>query len=73
VALRPAVKERVAKALRLLVDDPRHPSLRLKKMQGSGGIWEVRVDLHHRVTLEIGEGYYLLRNVGKHDETLDRP
>jgi hypothetical protein len=31
------------------------------------------VDRSHRLTLEIAEGCCLLRNVGKHDETLERP
>ena len=36
-------------------------------------IWEARVDFQYRMTLEIEGGYCLLRNVGKHDETLSRP
>lgn len=72
-SLQPPVRLKVDKALRLLAADPRHPSLRLKKIEGTGGIWEVRVSLHFRMTLEMREGYYLLRNVGRHDETLDRP
>jgi mRNA-degrading endonuclease RelE of RelBE toxin-antitoxin system len=67
------VQRKVDKALRLLAADPRHPSLRLKKIEGADRIWEARVDRSHRLTLEIAEGCCLLRNVGKHDETLERP
>lgn len=61
------------KALRLLEENPKHPSLRLKKMQGTPGIWEARVDRSCRLTLEIHSDTMLLRNIGKHDETLDKP
>jgi len=36
-------------------------------------LWEARVDRHYRMTLEIDAGCFILRNVGKHDETLDNP
>lgn len=71
--LQSAIQRKVDKALRLLASDPRHPSLHLKKIQGTDDIWEARVDRGYRMTLEIGEDYYLLRNVGKHDETLGNP
>jgi mRNA-degrading endonuclease RelE of RelBE toxin-antitoxin system len=61
------------KALRLLAEDPRHPSLHLKKIQGTPGVWEARVDRGCRLTLEIRFDAFLLRNVGKHDDTLDKP
>lgn len=72
-SLQPSIRAKVDKALRLLASDPRHPSLQLKLMQGTDHIWEARVDLRHRMTLEIHDEYTLLRNVGKHDETLRRP
>lgn len=61
------------KAIRLLAENPRHPSLHLKKMQGTTGIWEARVDRGCRMTLEISNDVYTLRNIGKHDETLGNP
>ena len=72
-SLQQDIRLKVDKTLRLLAADPRHPSLHLKKIEGTAGIWEARVDRQHRMTLEIAEGYYLLRNVGKHDETLGKP
>jgi mRNA interferase RelE/StbE len=67
------LQRKTDKALRLLAENPRHPSLRLKKIQGAPGIWEARVDRNCRLTLEIRSDSLLLRNVGKHDHTLDNP
>ena len=64
---------KVDKAIRLLSENPRHPSLRLKKIKGTPGIWEARVDKSCRMTLEVHTDVYILRNVGKHDETLGNP
>jgi mRNA interferase RelE/StbE len=57
------------KALRLLLQNPRHASLHTKRMQGKKGkeIWEARVSQGYRITFEIGEDAYLLRRVGSHD------
>jgi mRNA interferase RelE/StbE len=65
--------EHVKKALRLLAENPRHPSLRVKKMQGTDSIWEARASLSIRLTFEMHSGLIVLRNVGAHDETLKRP
>ena len=67
------LQRKTDKALKLLAEDPRHPSLRLKKIQGAPGIWEARVDKGCRMTLEVRPGFYLLRNIGKHDEALSDP
>ena len=64
---------RIDKALRLLAENPKHPSLRMKKVRGAPGIWEARVDRGCRLTLEVHSDAYVLRNVGKHDETLGNP
>ena len=37
------IQRRAAKQLQLLLDNPRHPSLRIKKMEGSQDIWEGRI------------------------------
>jgi len=68
-----ALQKKADKALRLLAENPRHPSLRLKKIEGAPGIWEARVDRGCRMTLQVEADAYILRNIGKHDETLDNP
>ena len=65
--------ERVKKALRLLVGNPRHPSLRVKRMQGTDHIWEASASLSIRLTCEMHGDLIVLRNVGAHDETLKKP
>ena len=66
-------RERLAKALLLYEANPSHPSLVIKRMQGTKGIWEGRVSESVRFTFEKIDGGILLRNVGPHDPTLRRP
>ncbi len=71
--LDPQKRRAVQKALGLMATDIRHPSLQVKKMQGAGGIWEARASISLRLTFEMHSDAVLLRNVGEHDETLERP
>ena len=66
-------QERTQKAMRLLVENQRHPSLRVKKIKGAKGIWEARVTQSVRMTFEMSKDIILLRNVGAHDPTLNNP
>jgi mRNA interferase RelE/StbE len=66
-------QERVKKVLRRLAEDLKYPSLRVKKIQGTKGVWEARAIRSLRITFQ-GEGSaLLLRNVGHHDEPLRKP
>jgi len=65
--------KKVQKALRLMTENLRHPSLHIKKIQGTDNIWEARAGLSVRLTFEIQGDVMILRNVGLHDETLKRP
>ena len=67
-------KKKVQKAIRLLANDPRHPSLQTKPIQGIQGLYEARADRAYRMTFERLPGDVLrLRVVGKHDEALKNP
>jgi mRNA-degrading endonuclease YafQ of YafQ-DinJ toxin-antitoxin module len=66
-------KELGRKALRNLATDLRYPALRVKKMQGVEHIWEARVSRSLRMTFEIEGDRIVLHNIGRHDETLERP
>lgn len=66
-------KELARKAIRNLAADIRYPALRTKKMKGAEGIWEARASRSLRVTFQIEGDTILLRNIGRHDETLERP
>jgi mRNA-degrading endonuclease RelE of RelBE toxin-antitoxin system len=69
-----SVRKKVIKALRLLAENPRYPSLQTKPIQGARGIYEARVDRDYRMTYERLPGDVLrMRVVGKHDEALKRP
>jgi mRNA-degrading endonuclease RelE of RelBE toxin-antitoxin system len=57
----------VEKAIRLLAENPRHPSLRTKKMKGTEDIWEIRITRDYRITLQWEADLIILRRVGTHD------
>ena len=61
------------KALRNLATDLRYPALRVRKMQGVEHIWEARVSRSLRMTFQIEGDTIILCNIGRHDETLERP
>lgn len=65
-----ALQRRVDKQLELFVQNPRHPSLQVKKMEGKwgeDGIFEARVTQGYRFTFKIDGEHYTLRRVGPHD------
>lgn len=61
------------KAIRLLDENPRHPSLRVRKIQGVENIFEGRVDQKYRFSFEFSGDDKILRNVDNHDECLKNP
>jgi mRNA-degrading endonuclease YafQ of YafQ-DinJ toxin-antitoxin module len=61
------------KAIENLVADMRYPALRIKKIKGTADIWEARVSRSVRMTFQLEGDTILLRNIGQHDETLERP
>ncbi len=72
--LEPGLRAKLKKQLELLVSDPRHPSLRVKKVRGTVSIFEARVDRDIRFTFEYGRRREIvLRVVGRHDPALKRP
>jgi mRNA interferase RelE/StbE len=72
--LEPDVREKLKKQLGLLAADPRHPSLRVKKIKGTGSVFEARVDRDVRFTFEYGGRHeIILRVVGPHDPKLKKP
>jgi len=64
---------RVKKALAQLFADRSYPSLHVKRVQGTHHIWEMRAGRGIRITFEIDQNTYILRNVGHHDATLKNP
>jgi mRNA interferase RelE/StbE len=66
-------KKALKKKLDLLVDNPKHPSLRTKKIKGTNDIFEASINTDIRITWEFYEDGILLRNIGRHDKTLNNP
>ena len=62
-----SIKERADKQFIILIENPHHPSLRLKKIKGHPNIWEGRVTKSYRFTFQISGEIYLLRRIGTHD------
>ena len=71
--LPPDIQNKVKKALRLLDEDPRYPSLRVKPIQGTDKIYEGRIDRKYRFSFEFNGDDKILRNVDNHDECLKNP
>ena len=64
---------RVEEAIRFLATDISYPSLRVKKVQGTKGIWEARVSRSLRLTFELHGHLIILRNIAARDKTLANP
>ena len=68
------IRAQVDKQLSLLLKNPRHPSLRIKKMQGfREEIFEGRISKDCRFTFQIEGDTYILRKVGPHNRALKSP
>jgi len=68
------IKRQLKKKLELMIDNPRHPSLRVKKLKGrKDGVFEASINMDIRMTWEYIDGGILLRNIGEHDVTLKNP
>ena len=71
-------RELVKKALAQFLADRTYPGLRVKRIQGTDKIWEMRAGRDIRITFEFqhdaeGTRAVVLRNVGHHDPTLKNP
>ncbi len=69
------IQRQVDKALKLLQENPHHPSLygehsrtmHTKKIKGTRDVWEARVTLAYRLTFNWQSDLVILRRVGAHD------
>jgi len=67
-------KEKLKKQLKLLISNPRNPSLRVKKIKGTRSIFEARVNDSYRFTFEYEkENEIILRVIGPHNSELKKP
>ncbi len=61
------IQKQFDKSIRLFEANPRHPSLRVKRMKGTQGIWEASVTLSYRFTFNWESDLIILRRIGTHD------
>jgi len=60
--------DQVEKFLKHVEDNPQHPSLRTKKIQGTDAIYEASINMAIRVTFHyVKPNTIYLRNVGEHN------
>jgi mRNA-degrading endonuclease RelE of RelBE toxin-antitoxin system len=68
------IREKVKKALALLAENPRHPSLQTKAIKGAQGFYEARVDINYRITyIRLADDTLEMSYVDKHDNALKNP
>ncbi|MFZ5452014.1 MAG: type II toxin-antitoxin system RelE/ParE family toxin [Thermodesulfobacteriota bacterium] len=66
-ALPDQLQKIVDRKLELFLNNQRHPSLQVKKMQDPRDIWEARITKGYRLTFQIKGNVCLLRRLGTHD------
>ncbi len=66
-------KKTLQKKLVLMKKNPYHPSLRTKKIQGAGNIFECSITMAIRMTWQYEGESIVLRVVEDHDEVLRSP
>ena len=71
--LTPGLQSQAGVALGRLAQDLSYPSLQVKRIKGTAGIWEARVTRSCRLTFEMDGNELVLRNIGEHDATLKNP
>ena len=63
------VQRSTLRKIELLLGNPRHPSLQLKKV---GGLWSARISKQYRILAREEESTLVWYWVGKHDEYMRR-
>lgn len=65
--LHPDIKNAVLNKLDIFINNPFHPSLRVKKIKGTDNIWEMTITRNYRITFMPVGDTRILRKVGTHD------
>ena len=66
-ALPKEVRDIFETKLLLFLENPRHPSLRVKRLVGTVNRWEGSVTMNYRFTFQLAVGKALFRRIGPHD------
>lgn len=65
-ALSVTVRKAFGKQLVFLLENPRHPSLRAKKLEGSDALWQARVNRSWRFYFKIEDNEYAIIGIVPH-------
>jgi AbrB family looped-hinge helix DNA binding protein len=65
------IQKNFGKKLPVFLNNMLHPSLRVKRIQGTKNIWEASVTIKYRFTFELADDKVIFRSIGTHD-ILDR-
>lgn len=71
--LEPDIKKALKNKLELMEQNPKHPSLRTKKIQGTEALYEASITMSYCMTWQYYNDGILLRNIGEHDKNLKNP
>ncbi len=64
----PKLSEKIDTQLKLLIINPKHPSLRLHKISGKYSVWSISVTADLRILFDFVKTGVLLIDIGTHDE-----
>ncbi len=66
-ALPKKIQKTFDKKLPFFLDNMSHPSLRVKRIQGTKDRWEGSITMNYRFTFEFSENTIIFRTIGTHD------
>lgn len=66
------IKKKADKQLIMLLSNPQHPSLRVKKLQGGKDYFEARIDYHYRLVFSKENSDIYIHSLGSHDAGLGK-
>lgn len=66
-ALSKEIREIFETKLPLFLDNPCHPSFRVKRLVGTTDRWEGSVTMNYRFIFQFADGKVLFRRIGTHD------
>ena len=66
-ALPKEIKTKAEKQLRFLSSNPKHPSLKIHRIEGTQDFWEFYVDRSYRGVFTREGEFIVLRYIGPHD------
>ena len=61
------MREAFYEKLELFMENPYHPSLRVKQIKGTDAIWEMSITMKYRATFMIHPHEVFFRKIGPHD------